>query len=190
MDPSIALRNSRRHLLQRNVMGAAVLVMAVISVAALASNTGREREIVLQPILGSELSISSAGASEQYLEMATRDAALLILNRSPENLENWRKSILKMADPRAHGQLNRDLGKIVQKQTNTDISQYFEPVQITVDADKLESTVSGHVNTVVGTTVTSTEFKRFQFTWTYSGLSLRLSGFGQIVRSEDGDGDE
>lgn len=190
MDPNKALIKSRRYLLQRNVMAAAVVVMAAVSVAALASNMSSNREVIIQPILGSPLSISSAGVSKEYLELSTRDAALLILNRSPENLEYWRKSILKMADPKAHGKLNRDLGKIVQKQTNTDISQFFEPVQMIVDTEKMESTVSGHVNTVVGTTVTSTEFKRFRFNWAYSGLSLRLAGFGQIVSSEEGDSDE
>lgn len=190
MDPSIAQQNTRRYLLQRNAMGVGLLAMAIVTLIAVISSAGDDKEIVLQPILRSDLTISSAGVSKQYLEMVTRDAAFLILNRSPENLQYWRKSILKMADPKAHGKLKRELGKVVDKQSNSDISQYFEPIQFVIDTKKLETTVSGHVNTVVGTKITSTQFKRFKFQWTYTGLSLRLSGFGQIVDTEEGEGDE
>ena len=46
--------------------------------------------------------ISSSGVEADYLELVTRDVALMLLNRSPAGLDYWMEQILKLADPSAH----------------------------------------------------------------------------------------
>ena len=72
-------------------------VLAGLVVLLFLVGATRDREIVLQPIVRSPLTLSSSGVSEQYLEMVTRDTALMTLNHSPENLEYWMDSILAIA---------------------------------------------------------------------------------------------
>ncbi|NWM30160.1 conjugal transfer protein TraE, partial [Escherichia coli] len=69
------------------VLGSLCAILGLVTVT-------RDREIVLQPILASPLVVNSSGVSRQYLELVTRDTAVLTLDRSPANLEYWMKSVL------------------------------------------------------------------------------------------------
>ena len=159
MDYSVGLAQSQRVLKQRNMLGIVALVLAGLVVLLFLVGATRDREIVLQPIVRSPLTLSSSGVSEQYLEMVTRDTALMTLNRSPENLEYWMDSILAIATPEAHGSLKRDLMKILNEQRGSSISQYFTLAGMKVDTEKLTSEVTGTLHTVVGSKSVTAEPK-------------------------------
>ena len=182
MDYSIGLAQSQRVLKQRNALGMAAIGLVVLVVILFVVGTTRDREVVLQPILRSPMTISSSGVSKDYLEMVTRDTALIALNRSPENLNYWMDSILAIAAPEQHGALKRELMKVLQEQGGSSISQYFTISSMTVDPETLTSDVTGTLHTVVGSKDVTAEIKRFRFIWKYSGLSLQLKGFGMVSK--------
>lgn len=184
MDLNVGLAQSQRILKQRNMLAVAAMALFGVVVVLMLMSASSDREIVLQPILRSPLTISSGGVSVDYLEMVTRDTALVALNRSPENLQYWRDSILEIASPRSRGALNRDLMKIVDEQSGSSISQYFTIDTLKVDPKRLVSEVTGTVHTVVGSKEVTAENKRFRFNWEYSGLSLKLMGFGMVSPKE------
>lgn len=129
MDYSVGLAQSQRVIKQRNMLGIVALVLAGLVVLLFLVGATRDREIVLQPIVRTPLTLSSSGVSRDYLEMVTRDTALMTLNRSPENLQYWMDSILAIATPESHGALKRDLMKIVNEQNGSTISQYFTRIR-------------------------------------------------------------
>ena len=184
MDYSVGLAQSQRVLKQRNMLGIVALVLAGLVVLLFLVGATRDREIVLQPIVRSPLTLSSSGVSEQYLEMVTRDTALMTLNRSPENLEYWMDSILAIATPEAHGSLKRDLMKILNEQRGSSISQYFTLAGMKVDPEKLTSEVTGTLHTVVGSKSVTAAPKPFRFYWAYRGLTLQLKGFGMVTKAD------
>ncbi|MDX5986523.1 type IV conjugative transfer system protein TraE [Sphingomonas echinoides] len=184
MDYSVGLAQSQRVLKQRNMLGIVALVLAGLVVLLFLVGATRDREIVLQPIVRSPLTLSSSGVSEQYLEMVTRDTALMTLNRSPENLEYWMDSILAIATPEAHGSLKRDLMKILNEQRGSSISQYFTLAGMKVDTEKLTSEVTGTLHTVVGSKSVTAEPRTFRFYWAYRGLTLQLKGFGMVTKAD------
>ena len=184
MDYSVGLAQSQRVLKQRNMLGIVALVLAGLVVLLFLVGATRDREIVLQPIVRSPLTLSSSGVSEQYLEMVTRDTALMTLNRSPENLEYWMDSILAIATPEAHGSLKRDLMKILNEQRGSSISQYFTLAGMKVDPEKLTSEVTGTLHTVVGSKSVTAEPKTFRFYWAYRVLTLQLKGFGMVTKAD------
>lgn len=184
MDYSVGLAQSQRVLKQRNMLGIVALVLAGLVVLLFLVGATRDREIVLQPIVRSPLTLSSSGVSEQYLEMVTRDTALMTLNRSPENLEYWMDSILAIATPEAHGSLKRDLMKILNEQRGSSISQYFTLAGMKVDTEKLTSEVTGTLHTVVGSKSVTAEPRTFRFYWAYRGLTLLLKGFGMVTKAD------
>lgn len=190
MDYSIGLQHSQRITKQRNMLGAVVLILLVLVVILFTVGASRDREIILQPISQSPMSISSSGVSRDYLEMVTRDTALIALNRSPRNMQYWMDQILKISAPEHQGALKRELMKVVREQGSSSISQYYTIETMTVDPDKLVSEVSGTLHTVVGSKAVTAEPKRFRFVWKYSGLSLQLAGFGMVKPKETGDGNE
>ena len=127
----------------------------------------RDREVVLQPVLQSAVTVSSAGVSRQYLEMITRDVVVLTLDRSPQNLEYWMNQVLAITSPRAQGKLKGDLLKIVNEQRGSSIAQFFTIQSMEIDPKNLRSEVTGELHTIVGNKVISNERRTFRYDWEY-----------------------
>jgi len=188
MEFSYQHAQGQRILRQRNLLGITALVLAGLVALLLVFSATRSREVVLQPVLRSPLTLSSAGVSREYLELITRDTAILTLDRSPGSLDYWMKSVLEIVSPRAAGKIKADLMKIVNEQSGSSISQYFQLQSMDIDTKNLRSTVTGKLNTVVGQKVVSSEMRTFQFDWEYNGLTLKLIGFGMVTKEKkDGD---
>lgn len=182
MDFSYSHTQSQRVLKQRNMLLVTTLALAALSAALGMAAASREREIILQPVLRTPLTLSSAGVSREYLEAVTRDAAVLTLNRNPQSLEYWMSAVLEMVHPSAYGQVKADLLKIVEDQRGSSIAQYFTIESIKVDPQALTSDVTGVLHTIVGREEVSTVPKIFHYGWVYNGMSLKLVQFGMVEK--------
>jgi conjugal transfer pilus assembly protein TraE len=165
---------------QRNLFALSTCAVSVIAVVAVSMAASRPREIVLTPTITRPLTLSSAGVSAEYLELVTRDTALILLNRSPDGLDYWMKAILALAHPSAYGRLKADLMAIVTEQRGSDVSQSFVIKAMKIDPAALTSDVSGTLKTFVGASVIASEERTFRFRWINSGLHLALAGFAQV----------
>lgn len=170
---------------QRNAFALTSAGLAVALVVSMGMAATRDREVVLLPTLSKRLIVSSAGVEQDYLELVTRDTALLLLNRSPEGLDYWMNEILKLADPASHGRLKAELVRIVEEQRGSDVTQAFVLKSMTVDPQALTSDVSGTLKTFVGAQVIASNDRTFRFRWTYRGLRLALAGFAQLPAKDD-----
>ena len=83
----ISHERSQALLRQRNLFALTSAGLAVALVVAGGFAATRDRQVVLVPTVRAPLTVSSAGVSAQYMEFITRDAALMLLNRSPEGLD-------------------------------------------------------------------------------------------------------
>lgn len=185
MDLTYQHAHNQRVLKQRNLLVAVAAILTGLTILLFVIALARDREIVLQPVLRSPLLVSSAGVSREYLEMITRDAAVLTLDRSPQNLEYWMKSVLDITAPRAQGRLKADLLKIVEEQRGSSIAQFFTIQTMEIDPKDLWSEVTGDLHTIVGSKLVSRERRTFRFSWEYSGVSLALVGFGMVSSDKD-----
>jgi len=181
MDLSISHAQAQRLLKQRNLLAIGCAALFGVSVLLTLTAASREREVVLQPVLARSLTLSSSHIDKDYLELVTRDAALLTLNRSPSNLQYWMDSILEITDPRTHGRMKAELMKVFSEQNGSNVSQYFTIEKLSVDPEGLTSEVNGILHTVVGSKEVTAEARTFRFVWSYSGVSLKLAGFGQVT---------
>lgn len=180
MDFSYQHAQSQRVLRQRNLLGITAMVLAGIVALLLLVSANRDREAVLLPILDGPLKVSSSGVSREYLELVTRDTAVLTLNRTPNSLDYWMKSVLAIVSPKAQGTIKADLLKIVDEQRGSSMSQYFTLEGMEIDPKALQSTVSGKLNTVIGQKIVSSEQRTFVYDWEYVGMSLKLVGFHMV----------
>ena len=181
----IAHQRTQSLLRQRKVLLIAAGGSFLTNLALVSTLSTRDREVILQPINTRPLAISSSGVSADYLELVTRDVALVLLNRSPAALDYWMEQILKVADPSAYGTLRAELVKIVTEQRGSDLSQAFVITGLTVDAETLTSVVDGDLKTFVGGQVIASERKRFRFGWRYAGLRLSLLSFALVPDKKD-----
>lgn len=165
---------------QRNLFAltSAGLGLALVIAGSLVAT--RDREVVLVPTVPKALTVSSAGVEADYLELVTRDAALVLLNRSPEGLDYWMHEILKLADPASYGRLKAELVRIVEEQRGSDVTQAFVIRSMTVDPKGLTSDVTGTLKTFVGAQVIASNDRSFRFRWSRHGLALGLVGFEQL----------
>src|SRR3546814_7594135 len=83
MELSFSHSHNQRILRQRTMLAAAAAALAAITIGLFLVTISRDREVVLQPVLRSPLTVSSAGVSREYLEMITRDT--VVLPRSEEH---------------------------------------------------------------------------------------------------------
>lgn len=181
MEVGYSQAQAQRVLKQRNMLVLACASLGVIALFALVGAASKDREVVLQPVLTNPLTISSQGVSRQYLELVTRDASVLMFNRTPQNLEYWIESVLKITHPSAYGRLKGELLKIANDQRGSSVAQYFTIEAMKVDPAGLTSEVTGVLHTLVGRQEVSAIKRTFRFDWTYSGVELRLVGFGAVV---------
>jgi conjugal transfer pilus assembly protein TraE len=176
----ISHERSQTLLRQRNMFALTSAGLAIALAIASGFAVSRNREVLLVPTTRAPLTISSAGVTADYLEFVSRDAALILLNRSPEGLDYWMAEILALADPAKSGTLKAELMRIVEEQRGSDVTQAFVIKQIKVDPAALTSEVKGTLKTFVGAQVIASDDRRFQLNWTYQGLRLSLAGFVQL----------
>lgn len=184
MRTEFAHEQAQKHLAQRNRFAVLAAVFGLTSLLGVGAAITRDSEVVLVPITSETLTVSSGGVDAQYLELVTRDTALMLLNRSPESLDYWMGQILELADPAAHGALKAELVRIVDEQRGSDVSQAFVIAAMDVDPQDLTSSVSGTLKTFVGAQVIASNERRFTFRWSRRGLTLALTGFEQLPTSQ------
>ena len=113
MDIAHQFKDTRKLGLQRNLIAAALGASLVLNAGLLVYNASRATDVILQPVMQSPLSISSAGVSRDYLEMITRDTAYAVLNRTPQSLDYWMNAVLKITDPASYGTVKAQMLRAV-----------------------------------------------------------------------------
>ena len=179
---------SQSLLKQRNMLAVFTLALFGIVLMLVLALATKDRELILQPVLTKPLTLSTAGVSPEYFELVTRDTAVMILNRTPSGLDYWMEQVLKVVHPTAYGRVKNALVKIVNEQKGSDVAQAFAMTKMTVDPKTLTSEVTGTVTTYVGNKIIDANKRTFRFRWSYSGLSLSLIEFGEVLAAEPGAG--
>ena len=186
MDLGYSERQAQRVLKQRNMLGLACIGLMLLALFALVAASSRDREVVLQPVLTRDMTISSGGLSKEYLELVTRDATVLMLNRTPESVDYWMAAVLKIVHPSAYGRMKGELLKLANDQRGSSVAQYFTIESMKVDPERLTSEVTGVLHTMVGRQEVAALKRTFRFDWTYTGIELRLIGFGAVMPAQVG----
>lgn len=181
MEVTFSQAQAQRVLKQRNMLVLAATGLGAVALMALIAAASRDRTVVLQPVLSRPLEISSASVSKDYLELITRDASVLMLNRTPQSVDYWMESVLKIVHPSAYGRMKGELLKIANDQRGSSVAQYFTMEGMRVDPKAMTSEVTGVLHTMVGRQEVASLKRTFRFEWTYTGVELRLIGFGAVL---------
>ena len=188
MELGFTQRQARRVLKQRNILAGVAAGSVLAAIAAGSAALSRDREVILQPVISSPVTVSSSGVSKQYLELITRDASVMLFNRTPSSLEYWMDEVLKIVDPAVYGEVKGELIKLANDQRGSSVVYFFTPEGMNVDTDALTSEITGVLHTMVGRSEVSAIHRTYRFVWSYRGLELRLRGFGVVEKPGDKDG--
>ena len=177
----LRLRSTAR---QRNVLIAVNLILVIGITLQSGVLLNKNTRVILTPTLSSDTEITYRTPSSQYLEQVTRDVSTLFLNRHPQNLDYFRKNILRMTHPSAHGDIEVALLDTQRKYIATKTSTVFYPSEIYVDPNKLYSEIKGELHTFLGSELISNEKSAYGADWHYSAMRLQLLSFYQIDENE------
>src|SRR3546814_141777 len=87
-----AHEQAQTYMRQRNRFAVLAGVLGLTTLVSLGAAVTRDEQIVLVPITAERITVSSGGIDAPYLELVTRDTALMLLNRAPESLDYWRSN--------------------------------------------------------------------------------------------------
>lgn len=180
MELTFSQAQAQRVLKQRNMLVLTSVGLGLVAIFSLVAAASRDRQVILQPVLTRPLEISSAGVSREYLELVTRDATVLMFNRTPQSVDYWMSAVLKIVHPSAYGRMKGELIKIANDQRGSSVAQYFTMEGMTVNPETMTSQVTGVLHTMVGRQEVAALKRTFRFEWTYTGVELRLIGFGAV----------
>ena len=94
MKHEFAYEEAQRHLAQRNRFAALAAMLGLTSLIAIGAAATREESVVLVPVTAERLTLTSGALEAHYLELVTRDTALMLLNRAPESLDYWMEQVI------------------------------------------------------------------------------------------------
>lgn len=80
----------------------------------------------------------------------------------------------------AYGRMKSELLRIANDQRGSSVVQYFTMEGMQINPDTLTSHVTGVLHTMVGRQEVASLKRTFRFEWTYTGIELRLVGFGAV----------
>jgi conjugal transfer pilus assembly protein TraE len=95
-------------------------------------------------------------------------------------------NVLKITDPASYGAVKAKMVVVTDQLRGSDITQLFEIQTMTASPDNLHTEVTGQLHVFLGQKQVSVAPVRYYFDWTYRGLTLRLSGFGEVVKPVEG----
>src|SRR3546814_12898365 len=108
----------------------------------------------------------------------------MMLNRSPQNLDYWMDSVLKIVHPSAYGRIKGDLLKIANDQRGSSVSPYFTMESKRVDLTSLMPEPTGTVHSMAAPQQVGAGKLTFRCDGHYTGVELRLTGFGIEVMNK------
>jgi hypothetical protein len=89
MQAEFAHEQAQSFLRQRNRFAVLAGVLGLTTLVGLGAAATSDEKVVLVPITSERITVSSGGVDAPYLELVTRDTALMLLNRAPESLDYW-----------------------------------------------------------------------------------------------------
>lgn len=184
MDTTLSHQKAQSYLRQRNMLAMVCCSLIALVLWSFIALSGKKENYILVPSVSGPLRIDSTGVSREYLEVVTRDAANLILNRSPAGLDYWMTEILNLVHPSAYGRMKAEMLKLVTDLKGSSVSQSFSPTKYLVDPKALTSTIEGELRTYVGTQEVSRARHIWRIRWDYTGLRLSMLSFDQIMKDD------
>ena len=163
---------------QRNLL-LIIITGLVVSNVILAIGVMDKQEIVIlvPPEISRGFTFTSNHPSESYLQEMSLFFSSLVLDNSEQSFTYKREMILRYVDPEFFGDLKRQLMETQERYTKENLSTHFRPLEVVVDTNKLQASVTGEMETFVGGTRVSGTKETFVISYAYKRGFLSITSF-------------
>lgn len=144
---------------------------------------GRERILVLPPVVEKSFWVTNAQVSAEYLSEMTAFFAYLRLNVTADSAASQHALLLRYTDPSYYNRLKGQLLQEADRLNEQHLSSAFFPVSVQVDSRHLTAFVTGDLQGSVGEIVLPLQRVKYKVTYRWVGGRLFVQTFTQEVSS-------
>ena len=141
---------------------------------------GREKIVLLPPMVEKSMWIARNAASPEYLAEMSAFLAVLRLNTTVASAPAQHQLLLRYTDPRAYGALKSQLAQEASRLQEQHLAFAFFPVETKVDSAHLTVFVIGDVQSTVGENTLATQRVQYRLTYRWAAGRLWLSSFEEV----------
>lgn len=166
----------RAALLLAVVLGASMLTNLALALLA-AQLAQRERVVLVPPTISRSFWVEDERAAPEYLEQMGWFLAQLVLNVTPQSVEQQSRLLLNYASPDAHGALRSQLEASAQRLRRDGASTLFSVQAITVDEASQRVGLRGQFATFIGERRVSEHARGYALELRHAAGRIHLKAF-------------
>jgi conjugal transfer pilus assembly protein TraE len=141
---------------------------------------GRERIVIVPPVVEKPLWITSSQVSSNYLSEMSLFFVNLRLNVTSSNAASQREILLRFVSPEHFQDIKTELLLEGERLKKNHITTAFFPTSIEVDTKKLLAKIVGDMHTTVGDIHLASKSISYQIAYRYQNGRLIVTGFDEI----------
>jgi type IV conjugative transfer system protein TraE len=168
---------------QRNRLLLVVGVSALLNVLLGMSTffmIGKERVIVVPPVVSHEFWIASDSVSDSYLEQMSEFFSGLVLNVTPSSFSSRSEQLLQHVDPSTYALVKAQLVEQGTEVARRAMSTNFHPVSFKIDRKNLIVEVKGDLKILIGNSPIETMSKNYQIQFSHRNGRIYIREFKEV----------
>jgi conjugal transfer pilus assembly protein TraE len=171
---TIAQRN--RLLLVLGISG----LMNILLGSSLFCVIGKERVLVVPPVISREFWIASDSVSDSYLEQMSEFFSSLVLNVTPSSFSARSEQLLQHVDPSTYSIVKTQLVEQGMEVTRRAMSTSFHPISFKVDRKNLMVEVKGELKILIGNSPIETKTQVYQIQFSHRNGRIYIREFKEV----------
>jgi conjugal transfer pilus assembly protein TraE len=141
---------------------------------------GREKVVLVPPVIEKSFWVSSAHVSPEYLSEMTAFFAYLRLNVTADSASLQHNTLLQYTDPGFYNALKGQLLQESDHLIEQHLSTAFFPVSVKVDSGHLTAVITGDLYGYVGETALPTQRVAYAVTYRFAAGRLWVRAFKEV----------
>jgi conjugal transfer pilus assembly protein TraE len=157
------------------------LVVNILLGMILFSMVGREKTILLPPKISQSFWVEHGDVSPEYLAEMGQFFTTLRFNITASNMEMQRDMLLRYVSPEYYAALKIELINDAGRMAREHVASVFYPVDIKVDAKRLETLVTGDLIAIIGTNQLPAKRITYKVSYSYNNYRLLVKKLTEVI---------
>lgn len=141
---------------------------------------GKERVIVVPPIISHEFWVATDSVSDSYLEQMTSFFSGLVLNVNTSNFAKRTEQLLQHVDAASYATVKAEMMSQEEDIKRRALTSSFHPISFNIDRKNLMVEVKGELRLLSGNTPIGTGTRAYQIHYTHRHGKLFILNFKEV----------
>ena len=172
---------------QRNRLLYVIGVSGIVNIFLAASiyfMVGKERVIVVPPVVSNDFWVATDSVSDSYLEQMTSFFSSLVLNINPSNFAKRSEQLLQHVDPVSYARVKAEMTEQEADINRRALSSAFHPVSFKIDRKDLIVEVKGELRVFSGNTSIGTYTRSYQIRYSNRNGKLYILELKEVKNEQ------